>query len=1048
MEDGIFFNQSKYIKEMLKKFVLEDSKPMKTLMSPDTRLTKDEECESVDNTKYRGIIGSLLFLTASRPDIMFSVCLCTRFQEAPKTSYFEVVKRIFRYIKGTTQLGLCYLKGTSMETVVYVDSDHAGDYVDRKSTSGICTFMGCCLTSWFSKKQTALAISTTEAEYVSAGKAGHRDHVSACLCHMLYCNESSTPHNLAFFILKRMEKTQNKPKELLPYGMLLSRLFKHVVFVFLELAIDNYPLFDHVLHPLAPYYERKTRANRGKKRPRESNASSSFSTLNHPPSSHPLDDSIDENDDESFYNTTKIQQRSGIPLGVLLHSPYAQVTENDLKRDVLQNVTFNILKSEYTQPVSDSPFRPPFTNRNELVDHPIGDDKNTTNPPPVPPISQAPHTLSTINLHILKKGEYDIWAMKIEHYLGHKDYPILEVIQKGNGLVQVSTDTNGQIRVFPPKTAEEILAKERERKARTTLLMAIPEDHLAKFHKITNAKEIWEAIKSRLGVSTEDANQKFLRVLDYDVKGSTASSSITQNVAFVFSDNTNNTNEVSTAYGVSTSFGHNLQKEGSSSYTDDLIEYISKGNQESRKRDVGNTKYKARHNGRRHAKQDEHKAMVTINREGVDWTSHAKDDTENYALMAFNSSNSGSNTEMSAKDKFRLGYRNQIHEGALSYENEVFESVFDNRSSDVEDSPMNDRFAKVKGMHEVPPPMTGIYMPPKSDFRIDESKFTYETLESMPKLVESKPKAVSEPKVWSDAPIIEENKLDSDDEYVFKAPVEQEKPRYGYTKMACFVCGSFSHLIRDCDFHEKRVAKQVELNKSKNKVTYQRNDRPVWNNMQRLNHQNKFVPTAILTKTDRFLVNAARQNFSRQAASTSTIRKVNTTKPIVNEIRSRNNVYKSHSPTRRPFNRPPAPKAKFANHKITTAGDKMVSAVGGNTETAVKASAEYQEFNGGPVVFGGSKGQITGKGFFSHDTKCLVLSPDFKLPDANQVLLRVPRQNNMYSFNLENILPSKDLACLIAKATVDESNKWHMRTTTPMLLVIKESNTRPSVRPN
>ncbi|GJT14178.1 retrovirus-related pol polyprotein from transposon TNT 1-94 [Tanacetum coccineum] len=171
MEDGIFFNQSKYIKEMLKKFGLEDSKPMKTPMSFDTKLTKDEECESVDSTKYRGMIGSLLYLTASRPDIMFSVCLCARFQEAPKTSHLEAVKRIFRYIKGTTHLGLWYPKGTDIETVVYADSDHAGDYVDRKSTSGICTFVGCCLTSWFSKKQTALAISTTEAEYVSAGKA-------------------------------------------------------------------------------------------------------------------------------------------------------------------------------------------------------------------------------------------------------------------------------------------------------------------------------------------------------------------------------------------------------------------------------------------------------------------------------------------------------------------------------------------------------------------------------------------------------------------------------------------------------------------------------------------------------------------------------------------------------------------------------------------------------------------------------------------------------------------------------------------------------------
>ncbi|GJR95763.1 retrovirus-related pol polyprotein from transposon TNT 1-94 [Tanacetum coccineum] len=110
LEDGIFFNQSKYIKEMLKKFRLEDSKPMKTPISTKTKLTKDVE-------------------------------------------------------------GLWYPKGSDIETIVYADSDHAGDYVDRKSTSGICTFMGCCLTSWFSKKQTALAISTTEAEYVSAENA-------------------------------------------------------------------------------------------------------------------------------------------------------------------------------------------------------------------------------------------------------------------------------------------------------------------------------------------------------------------------------------------------------------------------------------------------------------------------------------------------------------------------------------------------------------------------------------------------------------------------------------------------------------------------------------------------------------------------------------------------------------------------------------------------------------------------------------------------------------------------------------------------------------
>ncbi|GJV72345.1 hypothetical protein Tco_1492340 [Tanacetum coccineum] len=142
------------------------------------------------------------------------------------------------------------------------------------------------------------------------------------------------------------------------------------------------------------------------------------------------------------------------------------------------------------------------------------DEFHNDNPPPPPPVTptqQAPHTLSAIKLPVLKKGEYDIWAMKMEHYLGHTDYPIWEVIQKGNGLVQVSTYTNGHIRVLPPKTAIEILARERERKARTTLLMFILEDHLAKFYKMTYAKDMWEAIKSRFGVNDESKKmQKYI----------------------------------------------------------------------------------------------------------------------------------------------------------------------------------------------------------------------------------------------------------------------------------------------------------------------------------------------------------------------------------------------------------------------------------------------------------------------------------------------------------------------------------------------------------
>ncbi|GJR77579.1 hypothetical protein Tco_0089944 [Tanacetum coccineum] len=131
-------------------------------------------------------------------------------------------------------------------------------------------------------------------------------------------------------------------------------------------------------------------------------------------------------------------------------------------------------------------------------------------PPPPPPSSssqtptqQTPHTVSTIKLPILKKGEYDIWALKMEHYLDHIDYPIWEVIQNGNGPVSITTDTQGQIKVLPPRTAEEILARERERKARTTLLMALPEDRLAKFHKMTDAKEILDEFDLEDGLEME-----------------------------------------------------------------------------------------------------------------------------------------------------------------------------------------------------------------------------------------------------------------------------------------------------------------------------------------------------------------------------------------------------------------------------------------------------------------------------------------------------------------------------------------------------------------
>ncbi|GJY01225.1 putative ribonuclease H-like domain-containing protein [Tanacetum coccineum] len=967
-------------------------------------------------------------------------------------------------------------------------------------------------------------------------------------------------------------------------------------------------------------------------------------------------------------------------------------------------------------------------------------------PPPPPPSSQTPtqqtpHIVSTIKLSILKKGEYDIWAMKMEHYLTHTDYLIWEVIQNGNGPVSITTDTSGQIK---DAIKSRIGGNDESKKMQKYILKQQFEGFsVSNTEGLHKGYDRFQSLLSQLeihgaGVSTEDANKKFLRslpsawsqvslimrtkpgvdtlsfddlynnlrVFESDIKGSTASSSSSpQNVAFV-SENTSSTNEVSTAYCVPNLSGQNTKYEQTSSYSllanqsscpqldhedlEQIDEYdleemdlkwqvamISmrmkkfykktgrklqfdakepvgfdktkvecynchktghfarecrfKGTQDNRRRDAWNSGNK---DGSRTGQKEDSKALVTVDGEGVDWTNHSED--EDYALMACNSSDSDTeviscsnkckesyanlkklydaqreqlsdasieikaysqglkkveaqlvahqqgqlwyeqkikfmkidlddktdvltyhkkllaeaqkekedlkakvekwhnssknlskllNTQMSANDKFGLGYGDHRYDGILSYENEVLQSVFMNKESDIENQPVYDRFAE--GMHAVPPPMTGNYMPSGPEIEIDYSQFTYGPKQTQPSESESQSsesdtcesnistepsELVSEPvvndsnvecqpKVWSDAPIIEEYESDSDDECVViptkqqetpsfanqqvKTPRENVKSQYtqsqkpkvdkkdlghGFAVRACFVCGSLNHLIRDCDFHEKRMARKAELNNG-------------WNNVQRVNKQNQFVPSAVLTRTGIIPVNTARtsstKNFStarqsvnRQTVLTSTAMKVNTVKPIMNRVRPVNVFYKTHSSSSRPFKRPTVLRTDFSKQKVNTAKDYphralknkgIVDSGCSRHMTGNKAYlAEFQDFNGGPVAFGGSKGYITGKGkiktgkldfedvcfvkelqhfnLFSvsqmcdkknkvlfTDSECLVLSPEFKLPDENQVLLKIPRQNNMYSFNLENIVPTGGLACLIAKATTDESNKWHRR---------------------
>jgi hypothetical protein len=169
LQEGTFISQTKYIQDILKKIGMKDGKPIKTPMGTNGHLDLDTGGKFIDQKVYWSMIGSLLYLCASRPDIMLSVCMCARFQADPKEVHLRAVKRIIRYLVYTPKFGLWYPKRSTFDLIGYSDVDWAGCKIDRKSTSGTCQFLGRSLVSWASKKQNSIALSTAEAEYIAAG---------------------------------------------------------------------------------------------------------------------------------------------------------------------------------------------------------------------------------------------------------------------------------------------------------------------------------------------------------------------------------------------------------------------------------------------------------------------------------------------------------------------------------------------------------------------------------------------------------------------------------------------------------------------------------------------------------------------------------------------------------------------------------------------------------------------------------------------------------------------------------------------------------------
>ncbi|GJV43345.1 putative ribonuclease H-like domain-containing protein [Tanacetum coccineum] len=329
-EDGIFISQDKYVTEILKKFGFIDVKTASTPMETQKLLLKDEDGEEVDVHLYRSMIGSLMYLTSSRPDIMFVVYACARYQVNPKVSHLHAVKRIFRYLKGQPKLGLWYPKDSPFDLVAYTDSDYVGASLDRKSTTG-------------------------EAEYVAA---------SSCCGQVLWI--------------------QN---QLLDYGDCNEKKLIQMVKIHTDKNVADL-----------------------------------------------LTKAFDTSCIEQFWATAKVKTVNRVvQLQALVDGKKIIVTEASIRRDV-GKIDYNRLNT------------------------------------------------GSITMSLLEYIDNEVW----------------KVIQNGNSKKRISIGKDGVVRVLSPVTAAEIQAVEKERKAKNILLMAIPKEHMRRFHGMDDAKERLEAIRTRL----------------------------------------------------------------------------------------------------------------------------------------------------------------------------------------------------------------------------------------------------------------------------------------------------------------------------------------------------------------------------------------------------------------------------------------------------------------------------------------------------------------------------------------------------------------------
>nr|GEV18239.1 retrovirus-related Pol polyprotein from transposon TNT 1-94 [Tanacetum cinerariifolium] len=912
--NGIFINQSKYILDILKIFGMENCDTVLTPMVEQAKLKLDLVGKPVDHIVYRSMIGSLMYLTSSRLDIMFATCMCASNQANPNEHHVSAIKRIFRYLKETLNLGLWYPKYSGFDLTTYSDADHAGCHLDRKSTSGSVQFLGDKLVCWSSKKHNCVSISTAESEYVV---------VSGCYAQVLWMHTQLTDYGFFF---------------------------------------DKLPIFS--------------------------------------------------------------DSKSVIAISC---NPVILNGDSPIPKRVIEGVVHHVAPTTAEQRLA---------KKNELKAH------------------------GTLFIALPNKHQ-----LKFNIYKNAKT--LMEAIEKrfaGNKKTKKAAKSYQSTKILGESLSQEDI--------NLKFLRSLPTEW--RTHTF-----IW---RNKIDLKEQSLDNLFnsLKVNETEVKSSSSASTSTQNIAFVSSQNTDSTNEpVSVVASVSVAsvkvlvsalpnvdtlsnaviYSFFASQSNSPQLDNDDLKQVDADDLEEidLKWQMAMLTVRARNVSaepqRRNVPVETSISNALVSQcDGVgsyDWSFQAEEEPTNYALMAFTSSSFSrlesvearllvyqQNETVFEEDIKLLKLDVQLRDNALVVLRQKFEKVKQERDelklklekfqtssknlSQLLASQTNNKTGLVYDNHVFASSM----------FDCNEM-FSSETDESLPASpIYDRPLAF----------IIEDWVSDSEDDS--KAELPQNAPRFvqptkqvktlrpsikpiensipasnyktdnpkpislgnSRNRKACFVCKSLTYLIKDCDYYEKKMAQTPVRNHAQrgNHLHYARMPLP--------NPQRHVVPTAVLTKSKLVPLTAARP-------VTTTVPQPHA--PKVNVVKGVHGNWIQVS-----YGLGPKETLTFLflvqgnpQHALK---DKGVIDSGCSRHMTGNMSylSDFEEINGGYVTFGGNLkgGKITGK-----DTKCIVLSPEFKLPDENQVLPRVHRENNMYNVDLKNIVPSGDLTCLFVKATLDET---------------------------